>query len=222
MVLFRFTLLALLFLLLACSSEERSGDKKFNWQEISGRDEGNGDISREAIYRAKVPEKWMRQDPDVMESIFDTKKANSEFIIKDPDGDVRVVVHNFPSVTIQDRIPPVAQVSRWKRQFSILDPVSLREDPYAHGGFAGIYFEASGVIEGKRQAYIGFAMQLDNEHYQVLSQQRNNSENTLTRQKCADYTIKASGLPDSIEKYRREIQAFARSFELIEEIPVRQ
>jgi hypothetical protein len=217
------TLLTVLLSICGCSSGGNPVERGFVWQELSGRDGGGADFSRDLIYRAKVPIKWRRLDPSVGESIFDTMKANCEFTIEDSKGDVRVVVHNFPSALKHERIPPMAQVSRWKRQFSILEAVSLREDPYAHGGFAGTFFEASGLIEGKRQAFIGIAMQLDSEHFQVLRQdQGSDSELRLSYQKCADYTIKASGSPESIDKHRREIQVFARSFELIEEIPERQ
>ncbi len=39
------------------------------------------------------------------------------------------------------------------------------------------------------------------------------------RQLRSDYTIKATGAPDSIDRHREDIEQFARSFELIEELP---
>jgi hypothetical protein len=216
-------LVILAFFFMGCSSGDPPKDSESFWQEISGRDEGEGKFYRVPVYRAKVFPGWVFHEPDAKESIFDTMKANSEFLIEYPEGTIRIAVHNFPVTNKNDRIPPMAQIARWKRQISEIDQVSLKEDLFAHGGFAGTLIEATGLIDEKKISVIAVAMQLDSEHYQVLSQKSGTEEEqNLYRQQSADYTIKASGPPDIVSKKRKEILKFARSFELIEEIPVRK
>lgn len=199
--------------LVGCSDTHEDLKNDFRWQQISGRDEGMPD-QRTAVYRAIVPTNWEREDPSPARSIMDTTLPNCSFIIRDEDSRIFITVHTFPSDHIEDHIPPEAQVARWKRQFKEIDPESLSMSPRAYGGFAGLFFEASGKLKDREDpvTVLAWSMQLDAQHYQTLSLQ---SE----KQKSADYTIKAVGPEGLIEKHKEEIHCFAKSFELITPIP---
>lgn len=197
-------------------------------QQISGRDEGikkNSAYHRSPIYRAKVPSNWKRKDPDPSESIVDTTKPLCEFIIDDGNGErVRITVHNFPSESSEERIPPNAQVARWKRQFTDLDLTTLSLKPQAYGGFSGVLFEGSGTLADEPVTMMAWTMQLAQEHYSALSfhlsLSRSPEERHSLKQMRADYTIKAVGPRTLMIKHHRDIVAFGHSFELIQEIPL--
>jgi hypothetical protein len=122
------------------------------------------------------------------------------------DEKVRITVHNFPAETLEGRIPPGAQVARWRRQLNLTSPTSHRVLPVSHGGFVGLHLEGPGIL--------AWAMQLAAPHFRALQQHPHNA-----KQCCADYTIKATGPQILLTVHEEEIHAFARSFELIEEIP---
>lgn len=196
-------LLPLLFLV-SCADTSVSGPP---WQEISGRDDGGVRIVRYPVYRARVPGSWKRIDPGATDSIADTTLA---LITYEVDG-ITVVVHNFPYDDFEQRIPPQSQVFRWQRQ----TPKMVQIAPYAHGGFSGLSFDAQS--DGKR--VLGWAMQLAPQHYRNLSIEGTAEELSYFRQMRADYTIKAWGPPNAIMRHQDSIEQFARSFELIQEIP---
>ncbi len=210
-----------------CAQNDETIHSNFqDWQEISGRDEERTDFAlsqidlpemqRLPIYRAKVPANWNRHDPAFDESISDTMKPLCEFKIASANGDVRITIHNFPSGSLEGRIPPSAQIARWKQQFEQLDLTNIITIPCARGGFSGLYFEATGEMHGTKKTVMGMSMQMAAEHYQNL--QDHNSKNVQRR---ADYTIKVQGSPASIEEHRKDLHSFSNSFELIEEIPTR-
>jgi len=188
---------SILALLLLTGCQEATPPKP--WQEISGRE---GLIIRTPLYRARVPLDWKRVDPKG--SIVDTTLPIVEYWIE---NEVHITVHNFPSERLEERIPPMAQVARWRRQIGDLVPEEEMVKPVSHGGFAGYSFEAPGVM--------GWALQLDQEHYRVLSQRNSDP------QMKADVTIKVVGPPHLCQIHRRDIIDFANSFELIQEIPTR-
>lgn len=171
-------------------------------QEFTGREEN--DQIRRPVYRAKVPEGWIRIDPQG--SIMDTTLPNATFLIE---NELKVTVHSFPSENLEDRIPPFAQIERWKRQGH-----AGKVESISRGGFVGLFLEGASIL--------AWSMQLDLEHYQTLSfLPTNRFEEAHYKQMRADYTIKATGPERLIAKYREELLHFAKSFELIQEIPKR-
>ncbi len=214
-----FSFLLLLFCILlvyGCTqSEEQQSPHSYVWQEISGRDEGNPN-QRIPIYRAKVPCKWIRQDPLAEDSIADTMKPLCEYLLGTDHSDLRITIHSFPSHSMHDRIAPAAQIARWKQQFDHLDLTDVHVTPFASGGFTGLNFEAVGNIHGNQKAVVGWSMQMAAEQYQNLQ-----GITFKDHHRRADYTIKSQGSPETMARHRDEIFFFANSFELIEEIPTR-
>lgn len=202
----------IIFLLMSCNSN--SSLSSSSWQLITGRDDGQVQ-ERPLLYRVLVPLGWARQDPPLNESIADTKKAICEFYIHEQDQSIRLTIHTFPIMQKQLHVPPQAQIARWKRQFEELDPLATHSQPDSHGGFSGLFFEGQGILEGNPVKVIGWSMQLAS----IYERQLNQAKQPLDRQKCADYTIKASGPPDLMNKHRTALIAFAHSFELIDELP---
>lgn len=211
------SLLLSLFVTIGCSGNQNTQLSQSEWQDICGRDNGV-QLGRTPIYRANVPSKWIRHT-SLNESIADTKKAICEFSIEDQGRQIRITIHSFPSQTIDERIPPAAQIARWKRQLDPLDLASVNVVPQSHGGFAGFLFEGSGILNNEQTTILGWSMQLAPEHYRHLIPGNNTDEANLLRQMRSDYTIKAVGPYDLVAKYKRSIMAFADSFELIQEIP---
>lgn len=183
------------------------------WQEIRGRDNGPN-TERVVIYRAKAPSNWIAVDSQT-NSITDTTLPIGEWHIKENSDQIRITLHNFPTDQLSQRIAPIAQVERWQQQFDSLDPVQTTISPSSHGGFAGLYIEATGTLKGEPQSLLGWSMQLATQHYQQLSL----TDSPAEKQRRADYTIKVLGPPDLMQKHRKAIIAFSNSFELIEEIP---
>lgn len=209
-----------LFMLAGCDSPSSPSSSAERWQEVLGRDEGQPD-QRKPIYRAKVPSTWQRIDAAITESIADSTKANCEFLIGTEDDPIHLVVHSFPSSSLEDRIPPQAQIQRWQRQFDELDLQALQITPCAQGGFTGLCMSAEGLMKGRQTAVLAWSMQLAPLHFIALQVKEGTNDPVKTRQRQSDYTIKAFGPPKSLAAYRSEIMAFAASFEMIEEIPLR-
>lgn len=210
--------------LLSCATANSPYPKNTEWFEITGRAGDN--ISRQPIYRVRVSKKWQALIPDENNTLLDTREANMEFVIEDGGEMILIAIHNFPSESLQQRIPPTAQIQRWMRQYEDLNTESMQTKPQAHGGFAGLYFTARGKASkfGEEETtMMAWAMQLDEEHYQSLTYAAgDHDEREKNKQKRSDYTIKAVGKQEIVEKYQAEIIAFARSFELIDEIPERR
>jgi hypothetical protein len=202
-----------LFVLTACN-QDTSPLPASNWQLIAGRDEGQA-AERPLLYRACVPSNWIRQDPSTSASIADTTKSICEFYIQEEGQNIRLTIHTFPIIQGHMRIPPQAQIARWKKQFEELDPLASHILPESHGGFSGLYFEGQGILQGSPTKVMGWSMQLASGYERQLSQ----GQQPLDRLKRADYTIKASGPPVLMDTHRAAIMAFARSFELIDELP---
>lgn len=221
------SIILFMFFIASCiSCNDLSNPLTSSLQEISGRDEGkqvNGDYLRFMVYRSKAPLTWQRCDPQQNASIADTTKPLCEFVIKDGTEIVRITIHNFPTIKAEERIPPGAQVARWKRQFTELDPTSVTVSPQSYGGFAGLFFEGSGMLSGEQKTVMAWSMQLAPEHYSTLSYLIDTSdslqEKEHLKQVRSDYTIKAVGPTPLMEKHRHSLIVFARSFELIDEIP---
>jgi len=207
----------LLFLLVlaACSSEspEKYSEEDYSWQEFQARNEELS-LVRPVIYRAFVPNSWTRKDFGANGSISDTKKPICEFIVADSADQVHLTIHTFPFNHSQARIPCQAQMMRWKNQFEELHPLLTHVYNETHGGFCGMKLEAQGVFQQKEQKMIAWSMELANEHERQLHL----SARKIDNYKLADYTIKVVGSPHLVDKHKNEIQKFAESFELIEEL----
>ncbi len=125
------------------------------------------------------------------------------------------MVHTFPTHSLEERIPPEAQVQRWQGQ---LKGLAAHVNGVAHGGFVGLYLEGY-TEKGTVRAW---SLQLDMQHYQTLHfLAATVEEEEHYQQMAADYTLKAFGPTDKLEKHRIAIDLFADSFELIQEIPSR-
>lgn len=196
-----------IFLLAACQTADRPQGHIFR-TEICGRDDGIS-LNREPIYRIAAPYDWERLDPSSTESTSDTTTPLCEFLIIEGADQIRIAIHNFPSDSFEGRIPPQAQIMRWQNQFDPIDSASLTITPQSFSGYSGMLIEASGLQKGKPLTLMAWALQLAPEHYRSLKD----------KQMRSDVTIKASGPKFLMRKYREVIFAFARSFELIEEIP---
>lgn len=220
-------LLLILISLLPSCSEQKESPSGTQWQAFSGRDDGfknSIDLtspaedfkqSRPLLYRAMTRSDWMRKDPSPTESIADTTKPIAEFSIQDGEEVIAMTLHTFPVSPEIPSIPAPAQVSRWKRQFDTLDIATAYTEEEAHGGFKGIFFEGSGILNGTPTMVLAWSMQLAPAYIKLLSQ----GKSPLDIKKRADYTIKAIGPPSLLQKHRSDIVAFARSFELIDELP---
>ncbi len=190
-----FILLSTLLALTSCAHEPQ---QRPTWQQIAGRDDS-------PTYRARVPSTWRRLD---IEAKTDTTTSLCEFFIDAPEGSVRIAVHNFPVDEITDRIPPASQIARWKRQLHLDLPTDAQVIPVSHGGFTGLCLKGC----GEKEAIFAWAMQLAPAHFRCLS-------GPQCRQMRGDYTIKVTGPISLLERHQSAIEAFARSFELLEEIP---
>lgn len=177
--------------------------------EILGRD-GGVLLERQPIYRIRAPTDWQRSN--IKESVADTKKPIAEWVISEDGEIITITIHNFP-----DRIPPAWQVNRWKKQFDLLEEEDFHISRVAYGGFSGLALEAVGLQKGKKVSLLGWTMQLAAEHIRNLSY--SDIKPSKKKQMLSDYTIKAIGSPLLVEKYKSSLEAFAKSFELIEEVP---
>lgn len=199
-----------LFFSTAC---EHSESTPLIWHEFYCRDKGDP-TERLALYRAKVPLEWIRENSD--ESVQDSTKPICSFLMGETHDLVHLAIHTFTYTSFDQRIPPTAQIARWKRQFEELDLSTLMIEPRAYGGFTGLSFHACGQFKGKETGVLGYAMQLAPQHWMTL--QNAAKEPFKQIQMSADYTLKATGSPAAIANYKEEIELFAGSFELIDEV----
>lgn len=199
--------------LCTCCCKNSSSSSLSNWQIISGRNDSLS-LQRNPVYRALVPLNWIRKDPPLNESITDTTKPICEFFIEENNQTIRLTIHSFPITENISRIPPQAQISRWKKQFTELDPLNYQIQGESHGGFAGLFFEGEGFIKEAKIKMMAWSMCLAECYNRQLSQ-----EITINNPKRADYTLKATGPPEIMNKYRSDLIAFSQSFELIDELP---
>jgi hypothetical protein len=209
------TLLLLTALLLFSCSENSSNSPHHPMQEIKGRDYSG---KRFDVYRARVPQNWIRKDPLPDESIVNSKKSLCEFIITDNENTLRISIHNFPSNSLEERIPPSAQIGRWQRQFEMLAPEETTINSQAFNGYVGLKLRGIGKLDDHDTMILSWSLQIGNEHYRHLSHY-NPSNEYLFREMRADVTIKAIGPANFMQRHEEEINQFVRSFELIEEIP---
>lgn len=203
--------------LLSACGESPAPSSPSSRQIISGRNDGE---RRLPIYQVSVPSGWVRRDSLPEETLSDTTKPIVEFLIAGETGPIRISIHNFPSDTIEQRIPPSAQVARWQRQLEGLVAAESHTVPQAFGGFVGLGFKGLGRLGQIDSMVLGWSLQVGDHHYRMLSTASSGSVHRH-REMRADVTIKAVGPKNFMEGKEEEITAFARSFELIEEIPSR-
>lgn len=205
----------LLFFYLTSCSDQSNESVNHVWQTMAARNNTHSQF-RPLIYHAVVPPKWIRIDPDSTISILDTTQAICEYWIHEQDDKIRITIHTFPIHESIPRIPPIAQINRWKTQFDQLDSLDILITPQSHGGFTGLYFEATGIYQNMPNTMMGWSMQLATEFERKLSLHRS----PLDSYKLADFTIKVVGTPSMIERYKPDITQFAKSFELMDELPL--
>lgn len=173
------------FLLVGCHEVDHANTQK---ETFSGR------YKNTAIYQADVPFHWERLDPTG--DLTDTKMPICSYKI----GEDTLTLHNFPYSNIEERIPPEAQIKRWQAQIPNGD---YDITPFSNGGFGGFRLEAT----DEKKGMIAYTMQLTPVIFRFFP------VNELDLK--ADYTIKLTGSPESIERNRRDVDAFALSFEYI-------
>ncbi len=179
-------------LLLLLSSCETASTHTPPLEFISGRNE-----DQQPIYTTIAPSHWQKMPPE--SNLNDTMKPICEYCI---DNTIRIVVHNFPSNNLSERIPPQAQIHRWQRQSG-----SGMVTQECHDGFVGLRFETDTVL--------AWAMQLDPELYLNLT---GPVSTDLDLQRRADYTIKVTGSQELLEAHREDIDNFAQQFRLLNPI----
>lgn len=183
----------LLLLFSSCGSPEPPSIIKAHLTTLCGR------ASETPIYQAEVPLSWKKISPESHQNLSDTTLPICSF----ETGNILITVHNFPYTSLEQRIPPEAQITRWKEQFHIHDG---DVKSFAHGGFGGFRLEA---YDPYGKGMIAYAMQMTTSLFRV-------AEYSDIK---ADYTIKAVGPAQEIEAERSSIDAFAISFELIQPLP---
>lgn len=194
------------FFLCSCSTEPHN---KINSLEILGRSDIETLSSRQPIYRMQIPEGWLTIIPAKELPLVDT----TEPLLTLKKDDVTITFHNFPVSDITQRVPPIAQITRWKKQFRELYEITVVITPYAVSGFTGLQFEAKGTQKGEHRGILAWSMQLTPELFQKLP-------DSAVQQK-ADWTLKAVGPAETVDLLHQEISDLARSIELLTEIPQR-
>ncbi len=195
-----------LSLLASCQTQPKN---PLHTTEIWGRSDTATLSTREPIYRIQIPEGWTVIIPPLESSLTDTTEPLMTLI----NHDVKVTFHNFPVAKMDQRIPPQAQITRWKKQFDQLEETSVLLVPFATGGFTGIQFEATGVQKGTLISVKAWTMQLTPELFQKLPEK--------SLQEKSDWTLKAVGPSEQLELLQEDLQLMARSIELIREVPSR-
>ncbi len=175
------------------------------------------DRNHTPLYRIRAPKNWVRRDPLPDEPLEDTRKAICEYFIDDPEGLIRITIHNFPSKNILHRPLPLNHVNRWQHQFDENECTESQILPQAFSGYQGLLFIGAGKVKQSPAMILAWAMQLGPEHYQALKAFQDDDNPYI--QETADVTIKAAGPIGPMEKHKADIISMARSFELIEEIP---
>lgn len=177
---------------------------------ITGRDAGYPE-DRTPLYRIALPENW--STVEITESVADTKLPIFEARYGNGSDSIRLTVHNFPYDSPANRIPPQAQVNRWKQQLDVLEISGITQQAFA--GFVGLHLYAEGMQEGKESAVSAWAMQLAPEHDRTLA----HSPEGANTQERSDITIKFTGPKPLVDMHQEGISSIARSFELLNPLP---
>jgi len=211
--------ITLAFIFESCSSEKKEESLTFQTILIRGRNEGLNITERPYIYRISIPLEWSYKEVDLTTSIADSRLPIAEIHIGEAQGEVLISLHNFPLEKNARTIPPMAQISRWKGQFTSLDHTKSSLIPQSFSGYVGFRFEGAGIIKGRQTTVLGWALQVSPEHFLTLSYPRDELEEEVLKQMRGDVTIKVTGPPKLVEKHKQAIDRFARTFEMVHEIP---
>lgn len=175
-------------------------------EEIGGR------FIEDRIYRIEVPQTWSVEKGHPLTDLADTRTPLRAWSIDDPDGSIRITFHSFPVEAEKPRVPPRAQVERWKRQLN--HPLSCCTEPTSWSGYCGLYFEGS----QKEKTVLGWALQLGREHDYSLSSPSPRSLETKRKEMRSDITFKVTGPTEAVDRHRDEILEAIGSFELIDDL----
>lgn len=203
----------LLFTGVGCSSPSPS-QKVFSVQEVKGRNDY-------PVYRLKIPPQWEMAETSSAISLKDTTQPLCSWTRQAEEGALRITLHNFPSPSMEARIPPQAQIERWKRQLTPLDPAQTMVTPQAFSGFTGFLFEGSGKHKEEEIRMMAWVMQLAPEHWnrlEVYQEILHPVQKEYLDQMRADFTFKIMGPPAAVARHHQEILAAARSIELIQDL----
>lgn len=203
--------------LLLCSCSSPSEQQSYSWHEILGRDEEA--IAREAIYRIRVPAGWQILE-QTYPSVIDTTLPLSEYAYQSDNGWLKATVYNFPTDEIEMRIPIENQAIRWRKQLGG-SQTEEKLAPQSFNGFHGVLYANIGILSGEETAMLAWALHIGKDHYYAIMDEASSKSTAKKRQMRADVAIKVIGSPELLQQQYSEIEAFARSFELIDEIPAR-
>ena len=196
-------------LFIGCSGSEES--EAFVEETINGR------IVEEPIWRVRRPSHWQKVSRHG--SVADTTLPVQEWIIGQGEDPVTVQLHSFPSSSPEGRIPPMAQITRWQKQFSPHPVPEIELTNQAFSGYVGYLLDGRGEMKGKEVRVLAWAMSLPERSYHVLSKDAG-KQRDLVIEKQSDLTIKAVGREEDVDRHEPEIRSFSRSLELIEPIPL--
>ncbi len=201
---YRYIILCFLFLC-ACSETSNTATPL----EILGRSDRDTLSSRKPVYRMVIPEGWDIALPSADLPLIDT----TEPLLTLKKDDITVTFHSFPLQQIDQQIPPIAQIERWKKQFRELYEITVVITPFSVSGFTGLQFEATGISKGEETGMLAWSMNLSRDFFPKLPHE--------AFQEKGDWTLKAVGPIDAIQLNRSDLLSLARSLELIREIPQR-
>lgn len=208
----RFFVLGLLCLsLCACQKDSLPTSNGWRTEQVNGR-------TRFPVYTMQVPTSWKTLESPG-DNLTDTKKPLVTFIFTENNQTFTITVHNFPFQDIDDQIPPLAQVERWKKQFENLDTRESELKPVAFGGYSGQFFKGVGIFKGEKMEMLAWSLQLPPEHYRALSHPQTTVDKVVFEQMRADVSIKVIGPVDIVSKHRGDIDQFVNSFHMIQAIP---
>lgn len=168
------------------------------------------------IWRVRRPSDWIAIERTGPED--DTTLPVQEWTIGEGDDLIRVQIHSFPATTLEARIPPMAQIARWQRQFSPSPPPDIELTRQAFSGYAGYLMDGRGTMKGSSVRTLAFAMSLPERSYAALSLLKGKKSDEIAEMQ-SDITIKVVGREEAVDQREKEIRSFARSFELIDPIP---
>lgn len=193
-----FTIRKLLLGLLVClTSCDAPHEESSTIDIISGR------VEKIPFWRIMRPSSWhVLPSPD---NLLDTRLPIQEYEIED----IAFYIHSFPSQSEEARIPPFAQIQRWKMQFDADPPPEFYLERQAFSGYSGILLDGRGKIKGQNTRMLAWALALSPRSYHAL-------KNPEAR---SDITLKAIGNTFSMDAHEDDIRKSARTFELIEAIP---
>ncbi len=195
----------------SCNDVSPQSQKGWRLEEINSR-------LHQPIYIVNVPDNWKRLDPSTT-SLGDTRVPLVTYIFSENKETFTITIHNFPLQDIQDQVPAYAQVERWKRQFDSLDQGETELVKISYAGYTGLFFKGIGIYKGNQEMMLAWSLLISPENFRALIHPDSPAFKTIYDQMRSDITIKVLGPVDIVSKHRDEIEKFASSFHMIQEIP---